>query len=98
MDLIRQMRYYIKKNGEERQQRKTADIQQQIDGNAENEKQKHANEMQRIDIEGKIKMQEELIRGQIKDRQSNKEMVRDVYAELREASNAEDGINTSVRR
>ena len=43
-------------------------------------------------------MQEEILRGQIKDRLSNKEMVRDLYAELREASNAEAGINTSIRR
>lgn len=98
IDLMRQMRYQIKKNREEAQQQKSADIQQQIDGNAQNEQMKHANEMEKMQAEQKGKIGEEMIRGQIKDRQSNKEIIRDLYAELREAANAEDGLNTSVRR
>jgi len=98
IDLMRQMRYRIKKNREEAQQQKQSDIQQQIEGNAANEQQKHANEMQKLQAEGQIKAGEEMIRGQIKDRQANKEIVRDLYAELREAANAENGISTSIRR
>ena len=98
MDLIRQMRYQIKKNGEIKQQQKQADIQQQIEGNAQNEQQKHANDMEKLQAEGQMKAGEEIIRGKIKEKLTNKEMIRDLYAELREAANAEEGINTSIRR
>jgi hypothetical protein len=54
--------------------------------------------MEKIQAEGQLKANEELIRGQIKERQMNKELVRDLYQELREAANAENGINTSIRR
>jgi len=94
-DLQKQMRYRIKKNQEKARQEKTADIQQQIDGNAQNEQQKHANEMEKITIEQQGKTQEELIRGKIKDNLASKEMVAQLYTELREAANAEAGITTS---
>jgi hypothetical protein len=97
-DLIRQMRYRIKKNREEAQQQKSADIQQQIDGNAQNEQLKHKNELEKIQVEQQGAAGEEMIRGQIKEKLTNKEMIRDLYAELREAANAEQGINTSIRR
>ncbi len=98
LDLTRQMRYRIKKNKEESEQSKQAAIQQQIDGNMQTEQLKHQNEMEKIQAEGQISAGEEMIRGQIKEKQANLEMVRDLYAELREAANAEKGINTSIRR
>jgi hypothetical protein len=55
-------------------------------------------ELDKIKATAMASIAEEEKRGEIKDRQSNKEIVRDLYAELREAANAEDGLQTSVRR
>ena len=88
------MRYRIKKNKEDKEQSERAKIQQQIDGNAQNEQQKHANEMQRIGAEGEIDMNEEMIRGTIKEKESKRDIIREMYKDLRDAANAEEGITT----
>jgi hypothetical protein len=98
LDLTRQMRYRIKKNKEEKEQADMAQSQAQIQGQAQVEQLKHQQEMEKLQAEQQGKVAEELVRGEIKDRQSNKELVRDMYANLREAADAEAGINTSVRR
>jgi len=98
LDLIKQVRYRIKKNREEKQQADSQQTQQQIQGNAQNEQQKHQNAMELLQAEGQMKAGEEMIRGKIKDQQSNKEMIRDLYSELREAVNAENAINTNAGR
>jgi hypothetical protein len=97
-DLEKQLGYTIVKNKEEAQANSEKMIQLQGQQNAQNEQVKAQAELAKIRAQAEASIAEENIRGQIKDRQSNKEMVRDLYAELREASNAEDGINTSIRR
>lgn len=95
-DLIRQMRYQIKKNREENQQRKSADIQQQLDGNAQNEQQKFQNEMQKIQAEQQGKAGEEMIRGQIKEKQGMREANLAFLMELKKSADAEMGITTNT--
>jgi hypothetical protein len=95
-DLIRQMRYQIKKNREENQQKKSADIQQQIDGNAQNEQQKFNNEMQKAQVEQQGKVQEELIRGEIKQKQGNRDANLAFLTELKKSADAESGITTNT--
>jgi hypothetical protein len=97
-DLLRQMRYTIRKNQEEKQQSDMAKINQQIQGNAQNEQMKAQNEMQRIQLEGQLKAQEELIRGQIKDKQTRLENNYMILAEAQKAADMEAGINVNVSR
>jgi hypothetical protein len=93
-DLIRQMRYQIKKNKETTQQQKSADIQQQIDGNAQNEQLKQQNAMQLLQVEQQGRTQEELIRGEIKQKQGNREANLAFLTELKKSADAERGITT----
>jgi len=95
-DLIKQMRYTIKKNREEAQQQKSADIQQQIDGNAQNEQQKFQNEMQKIQAEGQMKAGEEMLRGQVKEKNLKLENNYKLLEEMRKAADAEAGIVTNA--
>lgn len=95
-DLIKQMRYQIKKNREEAQQQKSADIQQQIDGNAQNEQLKHQNEMQKIQAEGQMKAGEEMLRGQVKEKNLKLENNYKFLEELRKAADAEKGITVNT--
>jgi hypothetical protein len=97
-DLLRQMRYQIRKNQEEKEKRDMAKIDQQIQGNAQNEQAKAQNEMQRIQLEGQLKAQEEMIRGQIKDKNLRLEQNYKIYEELRKAADVEMGINVNVSR
>lgn len=98
MDLMRQMRYTIKKNREEKSQQDAQAQQQNIEGQMAVQQQKHQQEMEKLQAEGQQSVGEELVRGKIKENQMRQEMVRDVYAQLREAADAESGINTSIRR
>ena len=98
LDLTRQMRYRIKKNKEEKEQADMAQSQAQVEGNMQMQQQKHQQDLEKLQVEGKQKVGEELVRGKIKENQTMAEMVRDLYAELREAANAEKGLNTSIRR
>lgn len=99
-DLIRQMRYTIKKNKEEAQQQKSADIQQQINGNAQNEQLKHKNEMEKLQAEQQSEISQELIRGEVKDKQSKREANLAFLTELQKAAEAEEGLinNTGTRQ
>ena len=95
-DLIRQMRYQIKKNREEAQQKKTADIQQQIDGNAQNEQLKQQNAMQLLQTKQQGNAQEELIRGEIKEKQGMREANLAFLTELKKSADAEKGITVNT--
>ncbi len=100
MDLIRQMRYQIKKNKEAAQQAKTADIQQQIDGNAQNEQLKHKNEMELLQAEGQAKAGEEMVRGSVKERLENMKANAAFLQKLQDEAAAEEGlmnVNTGGR-
>ncbi len=98
LDLIKQVRYRIKKNREEKQQVDQQQTQMQIQGNAQNEQQKHQNALALLQAEGQIKAGEELIRGKIKDQQSNKEMIAKLYEDLRREAQEEKGIISGGRQ
>jgi hypothetical protein len=96
LDLIKQVRYRIKKNREQKEQSDMAKINQQTQGNEQNEQQKHANEMEKIQAEGQVKVTEEALRGQIKDKQSNKKMIASLYDDLRKEADMEKGLMTNT--
>ena len=97
-ELEKQLQYTIDKNKQEA----AAQSQQMIESQGEQQRQTDAQkaqiEMAKLQMEQEGKIKEELIRGDIKNQQANKEIVRDVYSSLVEAANAESGINTSIRR
>jgi hypothetical protein len=97
-EVIKMFDYVVTKNGEQAIKDRNESMQIQGDEQRKTDAQKAQVELAKIKAEGDMKFNEEMLRGKIKDQQSNKEMVRDLYAELREASNAEDGIQTSIRR
>ena len=93
-DLERQLRYAVNKNKQEREQSQMANIQAQSEQLMQQEAQKHQNELEKINTEGQISIQEELIRGQIKDKQSKLEGNQEFLRRLLEAADAEAGITT----
>jgi hypothetical protein len=97
-DLERQMRYAIKKNKEEREQTQMANIQAQSEEIMKQEQAKHQGELEKINADGQISIQEELIRGQIKNKQSQLEANVEFLRYLREAADAEAGINVGGRK
>lgn len=98
LDLMRQMRYQIKKNKEEKEQSEQAKIQQQIDGNAQNEQMKSQNELNRLKTEGQQKMLEELVRNKGKKELTLMERNMALMDALREAADAEEGIVLGGRK
>jgi len=70
----------------------------QGDQQRQTDAQKAQIEMEKLKAETEGKIVEEQVRGQIKDKLANKEIIRDLYAEIREAANAEAGLDTSIRR
>ena len=97
-ELEQQLGYAIVKNKEESQANSEKMIAMQGDQQRQTDAQKAQVEMEKIKAEAEAKMAEEALRGQIKDKLANKEIIRDLYAEIREAANAEAGLDTSVRR
>ncbi len=97
-ELEKQLQYTIDKNKEEADAQSEQMMKVQSEENAKAEQSKVQGEMAKMQMEQEGKIKEELVRGKIKDQQSNKEIIRDVYANLREAADAESGINTSIRR
>jgi hypothetical protein len=97
-DLIDQMRYVIEKNKQEAQAESERMIQAQGEQNAQNEQAKAEAELAKIQAEGEVDMKEEVLRGQIKAQQKNMDIIAELYKELREAANAEDGLLTGGGR
>jgi len=97
-DLIDQMRYVIEKNKQEAQAESERMIQAQGEQNAQNEQAKAEAELAKIQAEGEVDMKEEMLRGQIKAQQKNMDIIAELYKELREAANAEDGLLTGGGR
>jgi hypothetical protein len=97
-ELIQMFDYAVIKNGEQAQANSERMIAAQGEQQRQTDGQKGQLELAKIKAEAEAKIAEETVRGQVKDRQMNKEIVRDVYSSLVEASNAEEGINTSIRR
>ena len=88
----------IDKNKQEAAAQSEQMIASQGEQQRQTDAQKAQIEMAKMQAEQEGKIKEELIRGQIKNQQMNKEIVRDVYSSLVESANAEQGINTSIRR
>ena len=97
-ELEKQLQYTIDKNKQEAAAQSEQMIASQGEQQRQTDAQKAQIEMAKMQMEQEGKIKEELIRGDIKNQQMNKEIVRDVYSSLVEAANAESGINTSVRR
>ncbi len=97
-ELEKQLQYTIDKNKQEAAAQSEQMIASQGEQQRQTDAQKAQIEMAKLQMEQEGKIKEELIRGDIKNQQMNKEIVRDVYASLVESANAENGINTSIRR
>ena len=97
-ELEQQLGYAIVKNKEESQANSEKMIGLQGEEQRKTDAQKAQIEMDKIKLEAEAKIAEEQIRGQIKDKLANKEIFSNLYAEIREAANAEMGINTSIKR
>jgi hypothetical protein len=97
-ELIMMFDYAVIKNGEKAIADRNQALQIQGEEQRKTDAQKGQQVLDEIKAKGEIAMMEEDLRGKIKDRQANKEIVRDLYAEIREAANAEAGLNTSIRR
>jgi hypothetical protein len=97
-ELEKQLQYTIDKNKEEAAAQSEKMMQVQGEENRKAQQEKVQGEMAKLQLEGQISMQEESLRGQIKSDLTEQEMVRDLLAQLNEAANAEEGINTSIRR
>lgn len=97
-ELEQQLGYAILKNKEESQANSEKMIQMQGDQQRQTDAQKAQVEIEKIKAEAQAKMAEEALRGQIKSDLFDKEMVGQLYANMRESADAEDGINTSISR
>ena len=97
-ELEQQLGYTIVKNKEEAQANSERAMQTQGEEQRKTDAQKAQIELDKIRAQAEADIAEEQIRGQIKDKLANKEIIRDLYAEIREAANAEAGLETSIRR
>lgn len=97
-ELEKQLQYTIDKNKEEAQMQSERMIEAQGEQQRQTDAQKAEIEMAMLQAEQQGKEREELIRGQIKDSESNKQIAADLYRSLREEDAAENGINISGSR
>jgi hypothetical protein len=97
-ELEKQLEYAIEKNKEEAQANAEKMIQSQGEQQRQTDAQTMQGEMMKIKLEAEAKIAEEEKRGEIKDRQTNKELIGELLAQVNEAANAEEGINTSIKR
>jgi hypothetical protein len=97
-ELEKQLQYTIDKNKEEAAAQSEQMIQSQGDQQRQTDAQKAQIEKDRIMLEGEISMKEEMIRGKIKESETNKQIAADLYKSLREEESAERGINISGSR
>jgi hypothetical protein len=97
-DLEKQLEYAIEKNKQEAAAQSERMIQAQGEQNTQLEQAKMQSEMARIKAEAEASMAEEALRGQIKAQQSSKEIVAQLWSDLRQTADAEDGILTQTGR
>jgi hypothetical protein len=91
-DLIDQMRYIIEKNKQEAEAQSQRAMETQGQINAQNEQMKVQGEMAKIDADRKGAINEEVVRGSIKQKQSVLDANIRLLEQLREASLAEQGL------
>ncbi len=97
-ELEKQLQYTIDKNKEEAAAQSEQMIASQGEQQRQTDAQKAQLEAQKIQIEQEGKIKEELIRGQIKQTETNKQIAADLYKSLREEVAAEDGVFISGSR
>ena len=73
-------------------------MQVQAEENRKTEEAKMQGELMKIRAQAEASIAEEQIRGQIKERESNKQITADLYKSMREEAAAEAGINISGGR
>ncbi len=97
-EVIKMFDYIVIKNGEQAIKDRNESMQIQGEEQRKTDFQKAQIELEKIKAEGDIKFKEELLRGQIKQTETNKQIAADLYKSLREEVAAEDGINISGSR
>lgn len=97
-DLERQLGYTILKNKEEAQANSERMMQVQGEENRKSEELKAQAELAKIRAQAEADIAEEQVRGQIKERETNKQITADLYKSLREEAAAAEGLNISGGR
>jgi len=97
-ELEKQLGYIILKNKEQSQANSERMMQVQAEENRKTEEAKMQGELMKIRAQAEASIAEEQIRGQIKERESNKQITADLYKSMREEAAAEAGINISGGR
>jgi hypothetical protein len=97
-ELEKQLQYTIDKNKEEAAAQSEQMIASQGEQQRQTDAQKAQIEAQKMQLEQDGKIKEELIRGKIKETDTNKQIAADLYKSLREEVAAEGGINISGSR
>jgi hypothetical protein len=97
-ELIEQVRYIIEKNKQEAQQATERNMQVQAEQNAKAEQMKQQGQMAIDNNVNQGKMKEEMVRGDVKARQTTLEQNYLFLEALRQAADAEQGINTQTSK
>jgi hypothetical protein len=92
------MRYIIEKNKQEAQQQQERNMQVQGEVNAQNEQMKAQSQMALDNNLAQGKINEEIARGGIKMKQSILEANLAMLQQLKNAADAEQGINVNVNK
>lgn len=95
-DLEKQLEYAIEKNKQEAEAQSQRMIEAQGQQNAQNEQLKAQAELNKIQAEGQVKTGEEMVRGNIKQKQAILENNLKLLEQARLAMEAEQGINVNV--
>jgi hypothetical protein len=95
LDLEKQLQYIIEKNKQEAAQQSERMIQAQGEQNMAAQKQKSEEEAGKIQLQGQVSMQEEQVRGQVKDSLLTKEFNMRFLEQLKASADAEEGIQVT---
>jgi hypothetical protein len=98
LDLTRQMRYRIKKNQEEYQKQQESNIALQGQVQDQTIARQHKMKLEEMAMEREGSIQEEVIRGTIKDKESTKQALINMYERLWEGAAAEQGLTTKTSK
>jgi hypothetical protein len=93
LDLEKELEYAIEKNKQETQKNSQDMIKQQAQANMQAQQQKDQSAAKLINAQGQTDSQQEALRGNIKDSLLTKEYNYKFLEQLKEASDAENGIN-----
>ena len=96
LDLEKQLEYAIEKNKQLAIQQQQQSVQQQTQLNMQAQQAKDQSDLGKINAESQGKMQEEALRGNVKDSLLTKEFNMKFLEQLKQAADAEAGIMTNV--